>query len=98
MNWNKVILWVFVVLFSAVAGWAALFLLEMNRELTVLRAQSGANERRLAEARDRLAAQEKYLERLRRDPELVERVIRRKLGYVRGQEFVFRFDEPTPPQ
>ena len=41
---------------------------------------------------------ESLYEQYQRDPELVERVIRRKLGYVRGQEFVFRFDEPTPPQ
>jgi cell division protein FtsB len=94
VNWNKVISWVFVALFAAVAGWAGLFFLEMNRELTVLRAQAASNERKLADARRRLAEQEKYLEALRRDPELVERVIRRKLGYVRSSEFVFRFDDP----
>jgi len=98
VNWNKLISWLFIVLFAAVAGWAGLFFLEMNRELSVLRAQAAANERKLAEARQRLAEQEKYLEKLRRDPELVERVIRRKLGYVREQEFIFRFDEPTLPQ
>lgn len=94
MNWNKVISWVFVALFAAVAAWAGVFFLEMNRELAVLRAQAAANERRLADARQKLAEQEKHLEALRRDPEFVERVIRRKLGYVRSSEFVFRFDDP----
>ena len=40
-----------------------------------------------------LAQQEKYLDRLRHDPALVEMLIRQKLGYAKGEEFVFRFEE-----
>jgi cell division protein FtsB len=32
------------------------------------------------------------LERLRTDPAYVEKVIRRKLGYARPEEYVFRFE------
>jgi cell division protein FtsB len=94
VNWNKLISVGFIVAAAAIAICAGLFFLAMNRELAVIRAQAEANTRRLEEAREKLAKQEEYLQLLRRDPELVERVIRKKLGYIRGQEFVFRFDEP----
>lgn len=48
---------------------------------------------RLAEVETRLAEQEIVLERLRTDPGYVESVIRRRLGYAKPDEFVFRFDE-----
>ena len=47
---------------------------------------------RLAVAQQRLAEQERTLERLRTDPEFVEMVIRRRLGYARGDERIFRFE------
>ena len=97
MNINKVILGVFGVLFAAATLWALIFFVEMHREMTALRAQESLNQRRLAEAEARLQAQEKYLEQLRHDPVLVERLIREKLGYAKPQEFVFRFDEKTEP-
>ena len=40
-----------------------------------------------------MAEQEKILQRLRTDPAYVERVIRRKLGYAKPDEYIFRFDE-----
>lgn len=95
MNWNKAITLIFLVLFAAVGGYAGVFFLEMSRELTQLRAQERMYQRRLAEAQERLAAQEKHLAQLRSDPKVVEQVIRKKLGYVRAQEFVFRFDDPN---
>jgi cell division protein FtsB len=81
------------VLFAAVAAVAAVFFVQMHRDITALRAQEAANRRRLAEAEARLAEQEKYLDRLRHDPVLVERLIREKLRYARSEEFVFRFEE-----
>jgi cell division protein FtsB len=95
VNWNKAITLVFLVLFAAVGGYAGVFFLQMNRELAQLRAQERLYQRRLAEAQERLAAQEKHLELLRSDPKVVEQVIRKKLGYVRAHEFVFRFDDPN---
>ena len=46
----------------------------------------------VAEAELRLKYQEQVLERLRTDPAYVEKVIRRKLGYARPEEYVFRFE------
>ena len=92
MNFRKFILGVYAALFAVVALWAVSFFVEMERELTTLRRQERAGSRRLAEAETRLQAQEKYLDQLRHDPALVERLIRQKLGYVRSQEYVFRFE------
>lgn len=93
MNISKVILGVFGTLFAAVTLWAVTFFVQMHREITALHAQESLNQRRLAEAEARLQAQEKYLDQLRHDPALVERLIREKLGYAKSQEFVFRFDD-----
>ena len=81
--------------FAGVTLWAVTFFVQMKREVTVLRAQENYNRQRLAETEAKLAAQEKYLEQLRHDPVLVERLIREKLRYSQGDEFVFRFEE-TP--
>jgi cell division protein DivIC len=95
VNWSKAINSIYAALFLVVAVWAGLFFLQMHRELTALRAQENQNRQRLAAAEAKLKEQQEYLARLQRDPELVERVIRRKLGYARPEEFVFRFEEPA---
>lgn len=93
VNYSKLILGFYAALFAGVALWGVAFFVQMERDLTTLRLQEGANQRRLDEAVARLQAQEKYLDRLRHDPALVERIIRQKLGYARSGEFVFRFEE-----
>jgi len=62
-------------------------------EYTRLKAVQAQNERRLVELEARLREQEIVLERLRSDPAYVEKVIRRRLGYAKPDEFVFRFPE-----
>lgn len=93
VNFSKVIQVIFGVVFTAITLWAAAFFVQMHRELKTLRAQEATNERRLAEAQARLKQQEQYLDRLKHDPALVEMLIRQKLGYAKGDEFVFRFEE-----
>ncbi len=93
MNFSKLILGLYTALFVGVTLWAGSFFVQVHRDYTALKAQETANERRLSEAENRLQAQEKYLDQLRHDPALVERIIRQKLGYARTQEFVFRFEE-----
>jgi len=93
VNLSKVIQVLFVIVFTAITLWATTFFVQMHRELKTMRAQEAANQRRLQEAEARLAQQEKYLDRLRHDPALVEVLIRQKLGYAKGEEFVFRFEE-----
>lgn len=97
MNWNRLINVSFAILFLVVAAWAGVFFLQMHRELTALKATEASNRRRLAAAEAKLKEQRQYLDRLRHDPELVERVIREKLGYTRPEEFVFRFENQAPP-
>lgn len=93
MNLSKLINGFFAVLFTAIALWAAAFFVEMHRELKALRAQEEGNRRRLAAAEAKLAEQQQYLDRLRNDPALVEQIIRQKLGYAKGDEYIFRFPE-----
>lgn len=93
MNWHKLINAAFVVLFAVIGVWGGFFFLELHRDLTLARAQEATNQAKLAAAQERLAKQQAYLEQLQADPGLVERVIRQKLRYARGEEFVFRFDD-----
>ena len=93
MNLSKLILGIYAAIFMAITAWAGVFFVQMSRDLAMLKAQETANQRRLTEAEARLKAQEKYLDQLRNDPALIERIIRQKLGYAKAQEFVFRFEE-----
>lgn len=93
MKLHKIILGAYGAAFVAVALLAGDFFVQMYRDLTAMRAQETANQRRLTEAQAKLTAQEAYLEKLRHDPALVEGLIRQKLGYAKTQEFVFRFEE-----
>ena len=93
MKFSQLILGFYAALFVAVTLWAGVFFVQMHRDLTQLKFQEATNQRRLAEAVTRLQAREKYLDQLRHDPALLERIIRQKLGYARTQEFVFRFEE-----
>jgi len=93
VNLSKLINGFFAVLFTAIALWAVGFFVHMHRELKALQAQEEANRQRLATAESKLREQEQYLDRLRHDPALVERIIREKMGYTKGDEFIFRFQE-----
>lgn len=93
VNFSKLALGFYGVLFAGVALWGVTFFVQMQRDLTTLRRLEQANQQRLDEATARLQEQEKYLDRLQHDPALVERIIRQKLGYARADEFVFRFDD-----
>jgi cell division protein FtsB len=95
VNPSKFIFGLYAVLFAGVTLWAVTFFLEMHRDYTTLRLQEEASRQRLTEAEARLDQQEKYLDQLRHDPALVERIVRQKLGYARPQEFIFRFED-TP--
>ncbi|MDI1250498.1 MAG: septum formation initiator family protein [Lacunisphaera sp.] len=93
VNYNKLAMGFYALLFLGVALWGITFFVQMQRDLKTSRVQESANQQRLDTALARLKEQEAYLERLQRDPVLVERIIRQKLGYARNQEFIFRFEE-----
>lgn len=93
MHARRLIVMLYLVLFVGVAGASGIYFWEAWGEYAQLRDQEVATRRRLAETEARLQEQEKILERLRTDPVYVEKVIRRRLGYARPDEFIFRFEE-----
>lgn len=95
VNSRRVVALLYVVLLTVFGVGSGLLFLEARAEYDALKAKQAAFERDLAAARTRLAEQERFLQRLRSDPVLVEKVVRQRLGYGRPGEVVFRFDN-TP--
>lgn len=93
MNFRRLILSLFCVLFLGIGVASGMFFWEAREEYNRLKAIEAASARRFAEVEARLREQEKILDRLRNDPAFVERVIRRRLGYAKPDEFIFRFPE-----
>jgi cell division protein FtsB len=93
MPHRRLILTLYLLLFlGLVAGAGASFwpAWQEYRQAAAAEVRAGAA---LAKAKAELQAREKVLERLRADPAYVELVIRRRLGYSRPDEMVFKFDE-----
>lgn len=93
MNVRRLIVSVYFLLFLALGAGSALYFWDAYQEYDRLRDIEAAQQRRLAELEAKLAEQEKILERLRTDPVYVEKVIRRRLGYAKPDEFIFRFEQ-----
>lgn len=93
MNLRRLILtlYVFLILGLGVAG--GVYLLEARAEYAKLKRVEEKNRQLLAAAEAKLKAQEKILERMRNDPEYLADVIRRKLGYAKPDEVVFKLLE-----
>jgi cell division protein FtsB len=96
VNLSKLINGIFGVLFVGTALWGVTAFVGMQRELKAREADLATKQRQVAAAEAKLQEQQRYLERLRRDPALVERLIREKLAYAKSDEFVFRFEETKP--
>ncbi len=90
---RRLVLLAYALVFLGAAAGSAVFFWQTRREYVKLRGIEQRVEQRLAETEIRLAEQEEILRRLRGDPAYVERVIRRRLGYAKADEFVWRFDE-----
>jgi cell division protein DivIC len=93
MSIGRLLATFYAVLFLALSLFAGISFVQSYQELTNLRAQEAESRRRLADAEERLKEQERYLAQLSSDPEFVENVIRKKLGYAHPSEVVFRFQE-----
>jgi cell division protein DivIC len=90
---RRIILTLYLLLFVAGGVAASLYFWEAREEYLQLRQVEATSRRRLAEVEAKLQEQEKILERLRNDPVYVEKVIRRRLGYAKPDEFIFRFED-----
>jgi cell division protein FtsB len=93
MTLRRFIAALFLLLFSGICAASAFYFYDARQEENRLRAIEAVNRRRLTETEARLREQDLILERLRTDPGYVEKVIRRKLGYAKPGELIFRFDE-----
>jgi cell division protein FtsB len=92
VNLRRCIIAFYLVLIGGIGVAAAVFFVDARQEYARLTSIQAESRRQVAEAELRLKYQEKVLERLSSDPSYVEKVIRRKLGYARPDEFVFRFE------
>jgi cell division protein FtsB len=93
VNLRRVIVTVYLLLFLAIGAASGIYFLDAREEYNRLQQQEAASRRRLAEMETKLREQEKILERLRTDPVYVEKVIRRRLGYAKPEEYIFRFED-----
>ncbi len=93
MKLRRLILTLYVLLFGGLSIGAGALFVDAQREYRQLKQAETDGKRRLAEAQTRLAEQEKILQRLRTDPEFVEKVIRQRLGYAKPGEYIFRFEK-----
>jgi cell division protein FtsB len=92
VNLRPVIISVCFLLFLSLAAGAGVFFLQTRREYNQLLLAEAESRRELVEAQLKLHEQERILERLRNDPSFVEMAIRRRLGYAKPDEMIFRFE------
>ena len=91
-NSRRFIIRLYVVLLAGIGVGAGALLIDAQAEYDKLKQDQMASEAKLAAARMRLQEQQRFLERLKSDPVLVEKVIRGRLGYARPGEYIFDFD------
>jgi cell division protein DivIC len=90
---RKVILSLYLLLFAGLGVAGSYLFVDARHEYVRLEQVETLNRQKLAEAQERLRNQERVLERLRTDPAYVDKVIRKKLGYARPDEFIYRFED-----
>lgn len=89
------LLWiVYVVVFVALAVGSGTFFWQTKVEYDRLKEVERVTQERFLVAEQQLADQKEMLRRLQEDPAYVEMVIRRRLGYAKPDELIFRFDSP----
>ncbi|HND62444.1 MAG TPA: septum formation initiator family protein [Opitutaceae bacterium] len=93
MNLRRFIFALYLTLFVGISVTSGVFFWQARAEFEQLKQREAQSRRRLAEAEARLKEQERIIERLRTDHEYVEKVIRRRLGYAKPDEFIFRFED-----
>ena len=93
MNPRQVILSLYLLLFAGLGITGGYLFVDARAEYARLEQVQASNQRRLSEAQERLKDQERMLDRLRNDPAFVDKVIRKKLGYSKPDEDIFRFED-----
>lgn len=91
MTLRRLIIAIYLLVFLSAAAASGVFFWQTRREYDQLLESEKASKQHLAEMQTKLNEQEKILQRLRTDPDYVEMVIRRRLGYAKPDEYIFRF-------
>ena len=94
MSSRRLIFILYTVVLAGFCAAAGAVLLDARAQYRQLKQVEAANRLKLREAEARLQEQEIMLQRLKTDPEYVERVIRQRLKYAKPGETIFRF----PPE
>ena len=93
MNPRRLLAGTYVVLVVAAVLAAGAWFMEAHAEYRQLKQTEAAAEQTLADARRRLAEQQRALERMKQDPGYIEKVLRQRLGYARPGEVIFRYED-----
>ncbi len=93
MNPRQIIASLYFVLFVGIGVGAAVLFADAWGEYKQLKRVETASRQRLAVEETRLQAQQVMLERLRSDPEFVEKTLRERWGFVKAGEVIYRFPE-----
>ncbi len=83
----------YAVVFLVLSAFSGISFMQTYQELSTVRTQAAETRQRLQVAEQELREQQRALAHLRSDPQYVEGMIRRKLGYAKQDETVFRFRE-----
>ncbi len=91
MTLGRFLATLYAVVFLALSAFAGIAFAQTYQQLTNLQTQESESRQRLQVAEQELRDQERMLAQLRSDPQYVESMIRRKLGYAKQDETIFRF-------
>jgi cell division protein DivIC len=93
VNQRRVIVSLYLLIFAGLGVAGGYLFLDARHEYSRLMEVEALNRQRLADVQEKLKTQERVLDRLRNDPGYVEQVIRRKLGYAKPDESIYRFED-----
>ncbi|MEO5960074.1 MAG: septum formation initiator family protein [Opitutaceae bacterium] len=91
MNPRRLIVLLYVVILAGLGIGAGGLFFEARAEYVQLAKTQTEMNRRLAEAKKRLAQQERILERLKTDPSYVEKIMRKR-NYARPDDGIYLFE------
>ncbi len=92
MNPRRIIITVYAVIIGALSVAAGAVFVDARAQYNQLRQVETLNRQKLADAQARLIEQERILDRLKSDPEYVERALRLR-WHARPDDVIFRFPE-----
>ncbi|WP_158277656.1 septum formation initiator family protein [Opitutus sp. ER46] len=93
MNLRRIIITAYAVVLAALSVTGGAVYVDARAQLRRLKEIELLKRQELVEAQARLKEQETILERLKSDPEFVERTLRRRHMYGKPGETIFRFPD-----